>query len=273
MDDEDIIVIDDSICSPPTPARRSAPLREIEILDEPGPSTSGVSNKSVNPPLQPESYTSFDKLLELEQLIARAKANSVFALLRRSPKMILPVKEHDDDVAMMQEKIPNKLVEEEASEVLVKKKRKKEPSEAKLLKEREKKRKAIEREKNASVNTKCEQYMYCHVPRLIFDTFPETELNTRMEFLERNIQDQLICDEQRSNAQILWYRKCIDAEEKDDKIEKREYEVRFENKCYDFFTCTSYNEPFMFLLFENSSFSSRLDSPLSSFSLPTFSVI
>ncbi|VDK50603.1 unnamed protein product [Cylicostephanus goldi] len=138
-DDDDIIVIDESICSPPSPMRRSAPLREIEILDEPGPSTSGgIPDKNIR--LPSSEYSNFNKLLELEQLIARAKANSI----SRSPKVSLTENDNDDIAVMLQENIPVDDVlalQEEAvplaeePEVPVKKKRRKEPSEAKLQKE------------------------------------------------------------------------------------------------------------------------------------------
>ncbi|KAK6050719.1 hypothetical protein COOONC_11776 [Cooperia oncophora] len=44
-----------------------------------------------------------------------------------------------------------------------------------------------------------------------------------MLFAERNIQDQLICDEQRPDMRILWNRKCIEAVENDGMVDKREY--------------------------------------------------
>uniref|UniRef100_A0A8L8K2I9 Crossover junction endonuclease MUS81 n=1 Tax=Heligmosomoides polygyrus TaxID=6339 RepID=A0A8L8K2I9_HELPZ len=67
------------------------------------------------------------------------------------------------------------------------------------------KRKAIEREISASLNSRCEQYMYCHVSRSVFDEF----LATRMVFADRDIQDQLVCEENSSDM-VLWYRKCIE---------------------------------------------------------------
>ncbi|EYC10088.1 hypothetical protein Y032_0057g2756 [Ancylostoma ceylanicum] len=54
----------------------------------------------------------------------------------------------------------------------------------------------------------------------------DLELNVRMVFMERNIQDQLICDEDRPDMRILWHRKCIEATEVGDQIERREYDFR-----------------------------------------------
>ncbi|KAL6728934.1 hypothetical protein Aduo_000036 [Ancylostoma duodenale] len=217
-EDDGVIVIDESFSSSFT--RRCRPLREIEILDQPGPSSTSDNYqvKSKDDPLC-DVYTRYGKLQEVEQLIARAKANSS---TKRLPKVTPP--ENAD--LELQESIQN-IDNNGFVEAPMKKRRKrKDLSETQLLKQQEKKRKAIEREKNAARNTKCEQYMYCHVSRRIFDSFPDAELNLRMVFMERNIQDQLICDEDRPDMRVLWYRKCIEAAEVDGQIEKREYEIR-----------------------------------------------
>ncbi|VDM53056.1 unnamed protein product [Angiostrongylus costaricensis] len=73
----------------------------------------------------------------------------------------------------------------------------------KSRKRREKKTKAIEREIRASLNSKCEQYMFCCVT--------EAELRTRVVFSGRNIGNQLVCDEERTDMKVLWHRKCIEA--------------------------------------------------------------
>lgn len=88
----------------------------------------------------------------------------------------------------------------------------------------EKKRKAIEREISASLNSRCEQYMYCHVSRSVFDEFPESEVATRMVFADRDIQDQLVCEENSSDM-VLWYRKCIEVLEGEGTVEKREFKA------------------------------------------------
>ncbi|EYC10091.1 hypothetical protein Y032_0057g2756 [Ancylostoma ceylanicum] len=213
-DDDEVIVIDESF--PSSFTRRCLPLREIEILDEPGPSSTSDSYQvKAKDHHFCDAYGRYEKLQEVEQLIARAKANSS---TKRHPKVTVP-ENVDFEVQDMNKN--------DSVEAPVKKRRKgKESSETKLLKQQEKKRKAIEREINAARNTKCEQYMYCHVSRRIFDSFPDLELNVRMVFMERNIQDQLICDEDRPDMRILWHRKCIEATEVGDQIERREYDFR-----------------------------------------------
>ncbi|KHJ87965.1 hypothetical protein OESDEN_12248 [Oesophagostomum dentatum] len=253
MDDDDIVVIEE-IRSPPF-ARRSAPLREIEILDEPGPSTSNhFCNENLNRHTN-EALTNYAKLQQLEQLIAKAKANSGD---RRSPKITVPevIDVADDyvveDISIIGENLDEgstrKKRKKEPSEAALQKKkeqaeaklqRKKEREEAQLQKQLEKKRKALEREKSAAVNSRCEQYMYCHVSRLLFESFEEVELQTRMEFLERNIQEQLICDEERADMQVLWYRKGFDVEEEDGRVEKREYKFLSFTHSFTLYSGTS----------------------------------
>ncbi|KAK6728075.1 hypothetical protein RB195_005621 [Necator americanus] len=210
-DDDDVIIIEESFSSSFT--RRSAPLGEIEILSEPG--DIGFKPASV---LDREPCTRYEKLQQVEQLIARAKANSVD---KRTPKITVTETRGVDVLEDVQNVCEGKLDEVAPR----KRRRKKEPSEAQLQKQQEKKRKAIEREQSAAINTKCEQYMYCHVSRRIFDNFSDTELHTRMLFMERNIQDQLICDEDRQDMRVLWHRKCVDAVEADGGFERQEYEV------------------------------------------------
>ncbi|VDO17699.1 unnamed protein product [Haemonchus placei] len=59
----------------------------------------------------------------------------------------------------------------EPSEKKKRKVSKKVLSEVQLQKQAEKRRKAIEREISASIKSKCEQYMFCHVSRRTFDEF------------------------------------------------------------------------------------------------------
>lgn len=52
----------------------------------------------------------------------------------------------------------------------------------------------------------------------------ESEVATRMVFADRDIQDQLVCEENSSDM-VLWYRKCIEVLEGEGTVEKREFKV------------------------------------------------
>ncbi|KJH46620.1 inositol monophosphatase family protein [Dictyocaulus viviparus] len=102
-----------------------------------------------------------------------------------------------------------------------------------LLQQCEKRKKAIEREISASMKSKCEKYVYCCVSRQVFDEFPEAESVVREVFAERNISDQLVCDENRTNTNIFWYRKCIEAiEEKDSVVQQHTFAIVLSDKSF-----------------------------------------
>ncbi|WKX90353.1 hypothetical protein Q1695_009303 [Nippostrongylus brasiliensis] len=208
--DDDIIFVEESYST--IINKRNSPVR---ILDEPGPSN------CVSPPRSNATsstmFTSYEeRLLDLERLISCNQSSAENK--RPSPKRNLEFVDVVDEVLQ----VPT-ICDEQLSPEKRKRKRKKVLSEAQTEKLIEKKRKAIEREISASIKSKCEQHLYCHVSRRLFNEFPETEVHTRMMFLERNVSDQLICDESRPDTQILWYRKCIEAIEVDGTVDKREY--------------------------------------------------
>ncbi|CAI2309137.1 unnamed protein product [Caenorhabditis sp. 36 PRJEB53466] len=90
-------------------------------------------------------------------------------------------------------------------------------------KEREKETKKIEREISAALNTKCEQYTFCHVGRNVLDTLPGLEAEIRMLFTERKIENQLRI-ERDLGTRIEWRRKCIELrEDEDGRSERFEY--------------------------------------------------
>ncbi|XGW22392.1 hypothetical protein V3C99_004984 [Haemonchus contortus] len=210
-DDDDIIIIEESICTSTT--TRRSPLRFPD--DTPGPSNCL--------PFYEEGGSDAPKMMRLDsyERFLGEEDNLTKPSEFRAPSH---VKIRDQLSVEVQEVAYGD--DEEFIEPSEKKKRKvpkKVLSEVQLQKQAEKRRKAIEREISASIKSKCEQYMFCHVSRRIFDEFPETEIRTRMLFAERNIHEQLICDEDRPDMQVLWYRKCIEAVEVDGTVDKREY--------------------------------------------------
>uniref|UniRef100_A0A1I7XMN5 inositol-phosphate phosphatase n=1 Tax=Heterorhabditis bacteriophora TaxID=37862 RepID=A0A1I7XMN5_HETBA len=100
--------------------------------------------------------------------------------------------------------------------------KKKVREENKLLRERKKEERRIEREINAATRTKCEQYMFCHVGKAIFNISPDLEERAQMLFMERNIGNQLIYDDD-MDMRVEWRKKCIEATVGQKGMEKLEY--------------------------------------------------
>ncbi|PIC54640.1 hypothetical protein B9Z55_000381 [Caenorhabditis nigoni] len=90
-------------------------------------------------------------------------------------------------------------------------------------KEREKEQRRIEREISAALNSKCEQYTYCHVGKTVLDTIPGLEAELKLVYADRKIADQLKIDKN-LGTRIEWRRKCIELKEDDEgKNERFEY--------------------------------------------------
>ncbi|CAP25670.2 Protein CBG05147 [Caenorhabditis briggsae] len=82
-------------------------------------------------------------------------------------------------------------------------------------KEREKEQRRIEREISAALNSKCEQYTYCHVGKTL-----------KLVYADRKIADQLKIDTD-LGTRIEWRRKCVELKEDEDgKNERFEYMQR-----------------------------------------------
>ncbi|ULU09405.1 hypothetical protein L3Y34_014070 [Caenorhabditis briggsae] len=90
-------------------------------------------------------------------------------------------------------------------------------------KEREKEQRRIEREISAALNSKCEQYTYCHVGKTVVDTIPGLEAELKLVYADRKIADQLKIDTD-LGTRIEWRRKCVELKEDEDgKNERFEY--------------------------------------------------
>uniref|UniRef100_A0A0K0DCD3 Crossover junction endonuclease MUS81 n=1 Tax=Angiostrongylus cantonensis TaxID=6313 RepID=A0A0K0DCD3_ANGCA len=63
-------------------------------------------------------------------------------------------------------------------------------------------------------------------PRITRTYLAEAELRTREVFSERNIGNQFVCDEERTDMKVFWHRKCIEAVEEGGDIVKKEYHVQ-----------------------------------------------
>ncbi|CAD6186494.1 unnamed protein product [Caenorhabditis auriculariae] len=114
---------------------------------------------------------------------------------------------------------------EKATKEIEKKKKQEEARRKKEEKEREKESRKIEREMSASLNSKCEQYTYCHVGRAVLDAIDDLEVQARLLFSERNIEGQFLVDES-IGMRIEWHRKCVELREDDDGRRHRlEYKV------------------------------------------------
>ncbi|KAJ1352826.1 hypothetical protein KIN20_009244 [Parelaphostrongylus tenuis] len=199
--------------------RRDSPLSVIQAHSDPNSSGSGSEAPTSSKRDLGSSNSECSEFNRYERLHSEAKSTS-----EECHAPAVSSLEVDDD-AVQQD--PPVLAENACSEEKrTKKPRKRAPCHAQLLRQREKKRRAIEREIKASLNSKCEQYMFCSVSRRIFYEFPETELHTRSIFSERNISSQLICDEERNDMKVLWHRKCIEAVEEGDDVLRNEYNVQ-----------------------------------------------
>ncbi|CAO4359982.1 unnamed protein product [Caenorhabditis nigoni] len=90
-------------------------------------------------------------------------------------------------------------------------------------KEREKEQRRIEREISAALNSKCEQYTYCHIGKTVVDTIPGLEAELKLVYADRKIADQLKIDKN-LGTRIEWRRKCVELKEDEDgKNERFEY--------------------------------------------------
>ncbi|KAK6046544.1 hypothetical protein COOONC_15951 [Cooperia oncophora] len=165
-DDDDIIFIEETFCSSTT--QRRSPLRIPS--DAPGPSNSmPFCEEGGSGPGKIMRLDSYERLLNVEELISSRKS---FENRRPSPLKVSEVELLDSEFQEVQ------CVDEEKYDELSGKRKRKAPkkkvlTEAQLQKQAEKRRKAVEREISASVKSKCEQHMYCHVSRRIFDEFRE----------------------------------------------------------------------------------------------------
>ncbi|KAI1716660.1 Essential Meiotic Endonuclease [Ditylenchus destructor] len=103
--------------------------------------------------------------------------------------------------------------EEKNDEPKRKKRTKEEIEQEKLIKEVNK----VRREINAAKNSKCEKYLFCYVNNNILqlDETMKDELTTR--FSERNLSDQLVCDDT-NEMRVIWKRKRVDAFLEDGKL-------------------------------------------------------
>ncbi|KAF1769608.1 hypothetical protein GCK72_001425 [Caenorhabditis remanei] len=90
-------------------------------------------------------------------------------------------------------------------------------------KEREKETRKIEREISAAINSKCEQYTYCHIGKTVMNNFPGLEAEIRILYAERKIDNQLKIEND-LGTRIEWRRKCIEMKEDEDgRNERFEY--------------------------------------------------
>uniref|UniRef100_A0AC35TRY3 Crossover junction endonuclease MUS81 n=1 Tax=Rhabditophanes sp. KR3021 TaxID=114890 RepID=A0AC35TRY3_9BILA len=123
------------------------------------------------------------------------------------------------------EKIPKAAIEkpskdEEPSSVPQKKKKRtrEEIDQDNLAKEIAK----VQREMLASLNSKCEQYLFCHISEALFNNVVELKDSVEKIFKARSIQNQIIIEKGRDNI-VTFKRKNVDAVVENGTVEKIEH--------------------------------------------------
>ncbi|KAI6182483.1 hypothetical protein M3Y97_00384900 [Aphelenchoides bicaudatus] len=85
----------------------------------------------------------------------------------------------------------------------------------------------IEREFNASKNSKCEQYLYCYCSNSILNLDPQLDNQLRQLFKERKIENQIVFEDMEF-AKVYWKKKRISAELIDNAVLRKEtFEIQF----------------------------------------------
>ncbi|CAI5438984.1 unnamed protein product [Caenorhabditis angaria] len=102
-------------------------------------------------------------------------------------------------------------------------KKREELKKKKAEKENEKATRKIEREMSSSINSKCEQYTFCHIGTAILEIIPDLKIELTKLYTERKLENQFIF-ENNLGTKIEWRRKCIEMRENDNnQPEKFEY--------------------------------------------------
>ena len=123
------------------------------------------------------------------------------------------------------------------------KRRKKRTKEEIEQEKAEKELNKIRRQIQSSKNSKCEQFMFCHVSTRIFSMDESLKDELTKQFVDRGIPDQLVPDISPSAMmRIQWRRKSIDAYMEEGKLQSQE-----KMELQDWFCCVLTGETFTVL--------------------------